>query len=525
MKRFLALSVSILMLTALVLGGCGKQTDTAEGTMTIDWLMFSNGPADNDAPVKKYFEDYFGVKFNLWYIERSKWDDLLSVRFAAGEIPDVFVTMSSSSFRKYVEQSLIMPIPVETLEQDAPALVQLVNEYDPDQWRYNTIDGQNYAIPAYNYANKYHIASVWRDDWLKNVGIDKIPETLEEAEVAFYKFRNEDPDGNGQQDTYGLSDKGVYNSIFGSFGYLPRDMGGTMAMWAEKDGKLVYSAVQPEMKEALTLLNKWYKDGIIDPEFLAGENTSGHWSNSQAFVNGRIGYTANGMFYHVAPPLAENDSGSSFYRDFKQLQGENATYAIGRPPIGPDGKSGNYKGGTVSSGGIVFGKQLEDQPEKLKKILEIISAISTDYDLHNIAVYGFEGEHWDRAEDGTIVSREGFKTGAEQSKVGAGSIFNMSGLQPKAWYTDEHAQPISKAQYEWAEEVTNYAGIDNKLLVEVESGPKYNTMLDKLRETTFIQIITGEKPIDAFDEWVEQWKKNGGEQLEKEANEWYNTIK
>ena len=50
---------------------------------------------------------------------------------------------------------------------------------------------------SYNYANKYHIASVWRDDWLKKVGIDKIPETLDEAETAFYKFRNDDPDGNG----------------------------------------------------------------------------------------------------------------------------------------------------------------------------------------------------------------------------------------------------------------------------------------------------------------------------------------
>ena len=525
MKKTIAFALSLLMAGSLLFGGCGKTTGGKADNTTIDWLMFSNGPADEDAPVKQYFEEKFGVKFNLWYIERSKWDDLLSVRFAAGEIPDVFPSMSSSSFRKYVEQGLIMPLSMETLEKDAPKLVQLVNDYDPEQWKYSTIDGKLYAIPTYNYANKYHIASVWRDDWLKKVGIDKIPETLDEAETAFYKFRNEDPDGNGQKDTYGLSDKGVYNSIFGAFGYLPRDMGGTAAMWADKDGKLVYSAVQPEMKEALKLLNKWYTDGIIDPEFLAGENTSGHWSNSQAFVNGRIGYTANGMFYHIAPPMTADDTSSSFYRDFKKLQGENATYAVGRPPIGPEGKSGNFKGGTISSGGIVFGNQLADNPEKLKTILNIISEISTDFDLNLVSTNGFEGEHFDKKEDGTIIAKEGFKTGAELSKIGAGSIFNMSGLRPVQWYTDEHAQPISREQYKWAEEVTNFSGIDSKLLVEVESGPKYNTVLDKTRETTYIQIITGEKPIDYFDEWVEQWKKNGGEQLEKEANEWYNTVK
>ena len=77
----------------------------------------------------------------------------------------------------------------------------------------------------------------------------------------------------------------------------------------------------------------------------------------------------------------------------------------------------------------------------------IISEISTDYDLNLISTGGFEGEHFDKKEDGTIIAREGFKTGAELSKIGAGSIFNMSGLRPIQWYTDEHAQPISREQY------------------------------------------------------------------------------
>ena len=54
---------------------------------------------------------------------------------------------------------------------------------------------------------------------------------------------------------------------------------------------------------------------------------------------------------------------------------------------------------------------------------------------------------------------------------------------------------------------------------------KYNSMLDKARETAYIQIITGEKPIEYFDEWVKIWEENGGLTLEKEANEWYDTIK
>ncbi|GIQ62740.1 hypothetical protein PACILC2_13080 [Paenibacillus cisolokensis] len=45
-----------------------------------------------------------------------------------------------------------------------------------------------------------------------------------------------------------------------------------------------------------------------------------------------------------------------------------------------------------------------------------------------------------------------------------------------------------------------------------------------LQKDTFTAIINGEKPLDEFDKFVEEWKKNGGEQLTAEANEWYAQI-
>ena len=386
------------------------------------------------------------------------------------------------------------------------------------------LNGVNYAIPTYNYNNRFHVASVWRDDWLKNVGITKIPETLEEFEEAFYKFRNEDPDGNGKKDTYAISDKGIFNSIFGAFGYLPHVMNSTDAMWREKDGKLAYAGIQPEMKEALALLAKWYKDGIIDPEFLTGENTGGHWSNSQAFLNGRIGYTANGVYYHVIPPVAEEDAGSAFYKDFKSIAGPDATYAIGKPPKGDSEIYGNFGGGTCSMGGIVFGKQLEEDEEKLNKILEIINTINTDKELYNISVYGFEGEHWDKSESGLIISKEGVASSAERAKIGAANIFSLGGLYPKEWRTSD-VDGITKKKYEWAEQNTGYAMIENDLVVDLDEISQYSSLLDKMREEAYIEIITGEKPVEYFDEFVGEFLENGGQKMIDAANEWYSTFK
>ena len=45
--------------------------------------------------------------------------------------------------------------------------------------------------------------------------------------------------------------------------------------------------------------------------------------------------------------------------------------------------------------------------------------------------------------------------------------------------------------------------------------------LEKLRDETILGIIIGEKPLSAFDEYAEQWKNLGGEQITQEVNEWW----
>ena len=42
--------------------------------------------------------------------------------------------------------------------------------------------------------------------------------------------------------------------------------------------------------------------------------------------------------------------------------------------------------------------------------------------------------------------------------------------------------------------------------------------LEKLSLKTFIQIIIGEQPVDAFDDYVQQWYETGGRELTQQAN-------
>lgn len=253
-------------------------------------------------------------------------------------------------------------------------------------------------------------------------------------------------------------------------------------------------------------------------------------ANQRLFLHIRVNHAALKLMLMITNRRGSTcviqriNGGSSFYRDFKSIAGENATYAIGKPPKGSSEIYGNYGGGTTAMGGIIFGKQLENDEKKLDKILEIINTINTDKELYNISVYGFEGEHWDRNENGVIISREGFASSAERAKIGAANIFSIGGLYPVEWRTQD-VDELTKKKYEWAEKNTNYAKIENALPVDLEEMTQYSSLLDKTREQVYIEIITGEKPVDYFDEYVKEFLENGGQKIIDAANNWYDSFK
>ena len=49
--------------------------------------------------------------------------------------------------------------------------------------------------------------------------------------------------------------------------------------------------------------------------------------------------------------------------------------------------------------------------------------------------------------------------------------------------------------------------------------------LQTMEKQVYTNIIYGKEPIEAFDQFVEEWKAQGGEQITQEVNEWYKTVK
>jgi putative aldouronate transport system substrate-binding protein len=50
-------------------------------------------------------------------------------------------------------------------------------------------------------------------------------------------------------------------------------------------------------------------------------------------------------------------------------------------------------------------------------------------------------------------------------------------------------------------------------------------LLNKLESEAYLKIIYGEKPLEYFDEFVKEWKTNGGDQVTEDVNKWYQSLK
>ena len=53
----------------------------------------------------------------------------------------------------------------------------------------------------------------------------------------------------------------------------------------------------------------------------------------------------------------------------------------------------------------------------------------------------------------------------------------------------------------------------------------YASTLNPMEDEIFFGIITGQQPLDAFDQYVTDWKAGGGDEMTEEANAWYATVK
>ncbi|WP_195571322.1 extracellular solute-binding protein [Paenibacillus sp. 1001270B_150601_E10] len=519
------LSVSLILLFVSACSHSGQQADgksTAQSgdetsKKTLEFWSFYPERVKADSPGVTAIKEKFDVVVEFVPTTFDAYQEKLNLMIASKDIPDWMKKTSTSEYEKYMKQGIITEIPQELIETHMPKYTEWIKKYiDPvDPFKYVKRDGKIYGLPEVWDIGTDGTQLGIRQDWLAKVGIDKVPETLEEMEIILEKFRNEDPDGNGVKDTYGITAMASSGSIGGMFSFVFGAYGVHPGIFTEKDGKIVRGEMEPGAKEALTVLNRWYKNEWIDPEFVVNKDT-----NFVDKLSTNKAGAGEWYWWDFMPGKAFLGNESMFDKMLKA--DSNVKWATTGGIKGPSGDYGISQYAPADGSGIMFGYQLAKDQEKLIKYLQIFEATQFDPNLYELFNFGVEGTHWKRDENGVVQYIPPYDDQKERDKRGiAFGSYSMSGsfndYEFQTSYTaDKNLRELGK---ETRAKSTKIYDILNPYQKPVLN--EYQDRLNQYTMETFIDFITGRKSLDEFDSYVQEWKKMGGDKVLEEAQKIY----
>lgn len=504
MKKWMKVLPVMLVTSMVILAGCGSNQEgqaikgeaTPKAQKPITYNMFfslgipeypENG-GEARAKVVQALEKagITGVDYKVSLLG-SEYTTKLNLMATSGELPDFF-SVDPTTLNQFINQGLVMPL--DDLLKKAPHLMKVIPK---ERWEGVTINGKIYGIPSgvrgesFNSPNTNGL--IMRQDWLENVG-KKQPTTLDELYDVLKAFANEDPDKNGAKDTYGLggSKNSKFNVVFGAFGVSP-------TFWTERDGKIVKGFTLPETKQALAVLQQWYKEGLIDPEFLVMETKQ----FESKVTNSKVGAFELDAF-SVDPkgaPLPEALVKAT----------PTAKLTMLTPPKGPNGKHGFPEVNPYAGGAIKAISAKTQDPERLMQLLDW--SVSDDENGGvNLLTYGEENVDYTFDKSKNLITQK--STYSELYKKGFSNPVRFVQVVDRRW-TNEHVRN--------ALDTASKNTIKNALWKSLPAELDYPDLETKLWLEYFAKIVTGTWGIDKFDEFVQKYYQQGGQAIEKQANE------
>jgi len=503
----IAFAVGLLALVATLCGATATQEEssgeaTDDEVARISIMSNTNWPVPgdidvNDNPWANVFKEGLpDIEIDWIIVPGSNLQEKKNILIATGDIPDV-MPCDDLEMVQWAEQGIIQP------------LDEYVEEYFPNQekWVADEVlefafyDGRQYRILMPKASLENPSTLYVRSDWLAALDMEA-PATLDEAFEVMRRFTFEDPDGNGADDTFGV----IGRSNLESMGWAFNAFGVHDGFWSEVDGGIVPDIVRPEMKDALAFIRELYESGVYYRDSLVLQT---HQQVEDIVTQGTIGFTesppSNGVVNRVKPALQEVGM------DMVPVE----------PLIGPDGTQMYAASAGIWWKGHNAVASTSEHPEAAVRVFNWLLDMRTDVEYNSVnadrIINGTPGVHSELITPGDFLKNvpRSQLTAEEDYEVYrlsytiSGSYGHMLDYETIASYRGNGDAIMA---------VAPYAHYSDKVIV----GPKEAEMFGEL-ETYFdelkMQIITGQAPLDAFDEWVEYFYAHGGQEIVDEANE------
>lgn len=424
-KRMISIIAVITMVISLF-GGCGKsETDDARPTSSVEDPFNFKSVKDVTFPLKEkleltvfvyatstgggtyqdnYVTDWIEEKTNIHlnYVYDLDGDDaktkLNLIMTDPSSLPDIFLATNwtKSEVQSYGQQGLILPL--NDYLEDSPNWNSL-NEQSPTRRADITMtDGNIYTYGDENecfhcmFQNRMWIYM----PWVEKFNDGKVPQTTDELYDYMKKIKTQDPNGNGITDEIPMTgfiggwatDPTVW--MINSFVQCNNPLSNTNPTIASglvvNNGKIEYSVMKDQYKDALKYMNKLYKEGLLDNQTFTQDDTQ---FNSILNADEHLValYAGGGV----------NADGEHFWA---KEPGEWQDWEVLEPVAGPDGVRLAARSITT-----YFGSSIGSISANCK--YPVIAAALFDFlaseEGTNVQMFGPEGFGWAWTEEGTSL--------------------------------------------------------------------------------------------------------------------------
>jgi len=166
-------------------------TDDPSEHLTIS-IISPSADLVPEAPGIRTLEERFNVTLEMGAIHPTAWSKKKPMLLASGKMPDVFFD-GGNQLKLAIKHGFIIPVPLAVIAEHAPTHMRLVRQYAGYAWPAGMAGDVNYSVPMLWMDSRYPRTGTWRMDWLRNAGIETVPETLTEMYEALSRFRHDDP--------------------------------------------------------------------------------------------------------------------------------------------------------------------------------------------------------------------------------------------------------------------------------------------------------------------------------------------
>lgn len=452
----------------------------------------------------KFINENSPATVNWVPVDRGQAQQKLSTLIASGSAPDLIWEYDRNYIAQLANQGAIQPID-DYIEKYSTTLKKYLEE-NPELKSAMTINGKIYAVTSKRSIETIANHGMWiRQDWLDKLQL-KAPTTVEELIEVAKKFKDEDPDGNGEDDTVPIVFNGNAVQIMRAFFFTNENQ------WYLEDGQMKYARTLDRFTDSLAYQKSLFDQGLIDKEYITDSN----------FQRARQLWTTGKSGIYFASWSMDNE-----IRDLK-TNVPDAKLAPLEPVASKYGKNGLYQE-LPSNVLVAFNSDMDE--EKIETAVKFLDwMLETGWFSMK---FGEENLHY-KLVDGDVPQRlDADKYRAEVAYANEYAILSQ-------WNTKAEWIPIMAAQDDLSQEIAKVksqalgVALKNEYRRDIPFSPDLPEVSQLI--ATFapiatqieVKVVTGGKaltPEEGMEQVRKEWKRLGGENVEKLAQEWYEKNK